>query len=124
MAIYTVANFKGGSGKSTTAFHLASYLQTLGSAILADGDKVRASLKWSMRGPGVPFKVVPVGELTKEMRKAHYDHVIIDTEANPSDNDFNDIANGCDLLIITEQRDEPRDPPRHCSSPSCNCLRK
>jgi chromosome partitioning protein len=42
--------------------------------------------------------VVPVGRLAKHIRD--YEHVVIDTEANPSDEDFKDAAQGCDLLII------------------------
>jgi Mrp family chromosome partitioning ATPase len=39
--IVCVENFKGGSAKTTTAIHIAAYLQTLGSTILADGDIVQ-----------------------------------------------------------------------------------
>jgi chromosome partitioning protein len=42
--IVTIANFKG-SGKRTTAIHLAAFIQTLRPTILADGDIVRASSK-------------------------------------------------------------------------------
>lgn len=98
--LITIANFKGGSAKTTSAIHVAAYMQTLGPTILGDGDIVRASVKWAARGPGVPFKVVPIAQLSKEMRAFKYDHVVIDTEANPSDEDFKDIAKGCDVLII------------------------
>ena len=33
-----VASFKGGVGKTTTAIHIAAYLQTLGPTLLLDGD--------------------------------------------------------------------------------------
>ncbi len=97
--IITVASYKGGIGKTTTAIHIAAYMQTLGPTILADGNIVRASSKWSERGAGkLPFKVVPIGQLAKHVRS--YEHVVIDTEANPSDEDFKDAAQGCDLLVI------------------------
>ena len=98
--IVTIANFKGGSGKTTTAIHIAAFMQTQGPTILADGDIVRASSKWAARsdGKGLPFTVVPIGQLAKHVRQ--YEHVVIDTEANPSDEDFKDAAQGCDLLII------------------------
>jgi len=98
--IVTVASYKGGIGKTTTAIHVAAYLQTLAPTILGDGDIVRASSKWAQRGDGkgLPFKVVPIGQLAKHVRQ--YEHVVIDTEANPSDEDFKDAAQGCDLLII------------------------
>jgi chromosome partitioning protein len=98
--IITIAQAKGGIGKTTSAIHLAAYLQTQGPTILADGDIVRASLKWSLRGPGLPFKVVPLAQLTKETNSARYDHVVFNTEANPSDDDFEDLARGCDFLIV------------------------
>jgi chromosome partitioning protein len=98
--ILTIGQVKGGVGKTTTAIHIAAFMQTLGPTILADGDIVRASSKWAARGngTGLPFKVVPIGQLAKHVRD--YKHVVIDTEANPSDEDFKDAAQGCDLLII------------------------
>ncbi len=105
MTIISIASYKGGAAKTTTAIHIAAYMQTLGQTILGDGDIVRASAKWAARGPGVPFTVVPIAQLAKEMRSAKFDHVVIDTEANPSDQDFKDIARGCDLLIIPTEAD-------------------
>jgi chromosome partitioning protein len=101
----SIGNFKGGSAKTTSAIHIAAYMQTLGPTILGDGDIVRASVKWSARGTGMPFKVVPIAQLAKEMRAAMYDHVVIDAEANPSDENFKDIAKGCDLLVIPTEAD-------------------
>jgi len=100
MGIITVMSYKGGVGKTTTAIHLAAFLQTLAPTILADGDIVRASGKWAQRGEGkgLPFTVVPIGQLAKHVRQ--FEHVVIDTEANPSDEDFKDAAQGCDLLVI------------------------
>ena len=39
--IITVASHKGGVGKTTTAVHLAAYLQTLAPTLLLDGDDTR-----------------------------------------------------------------------------------
>ena len=55
--IVTIASFKGGVGKTTTALHLAAYLQTKAPALLVDGDLNRSALDWAARG-SLPFKVV------------------------------------------------------------------
>jgi len=55
--IVTIASFKGGVGKTTTALHLAAYLQTKAPTLLVDGDLNRSALDWAARG-SLPFKVV------------------------------------------------------------------
>lgn len=55
--IVTVASFKGGVEKTTTALHLAAYLQSKAPALLVDGDLNRSALDWAARG-SLPFKVV------------------------------------------------------------------
>jgi chromosome partitioning protein len=74
----TVASYKGGVGKTTTAFHLAAYLQGLAPTLLIDGDPNRQATGWAKRG-GVPFKIVDENEGAYEAR--NYQHVVIDTEA-------------------------------------------
>jgi chromosome partitioning protein len=93
----TVASYKGGVGKTTTAVHLAEYLQTLAPTLLIDGDPNRSSTKWAKRG-GFPFEVVPVEAGAYKAR--NFTHVVIDTEARPGSADFEALATGCDLLVI------------------------
>jgi chromosome partitioning protein len=100
--IITVASYKGGVGKTTTAIHIAAYLQKKAPTLLIDGDIIRASTHWMQRseGRGLPFKVVDETQGIKAAREYIKGHVVIDTEANPSRVDFKAVAEGCDLLII------------------------
>jgi chromosome partitioning protein len=98
--IVTVTSYKGGVGKTTTAIHLAAYLQRLAPTLLVDGDAIRTASKWSQRGEdkGLPFKVVTHAQMVSHIRS--YQHIIIDTEGNPTDDDLQDLAGSCDLLVI------------------------
>ena len=95
--IITVTNFKGGVGKTTTAVHLAAYLQKDKPALLIDGDLNRSATAWSKRGE-LPFKVVDERQAARYGR--NYDHAVIDTQARPSPDDLQALAGGCDLLLI------------------------
>ena len=99
--IITVTSHKGGVGKTTTAIHLAAYLQRLAPTLLVDGDAIRSATKWSQRGgnTGLPFKVVTHAQLVNHVHEYKNGHVIIDTEGNPTDDDFRDLATNCDLLV-------------------------
>src|SRR5215471_2590209 len=95
--ILTVASFKGGVGKTTTAVHLAAYLQQRAPALLIDGDANRSATAWAQRG-AFPFKVVDERQGPRYARD--YEHIVIDTEARPNDDDLRALVEGCDLLII------------------------
>lgn len=96
--IITVASYKGGVGKTTTAVHLAAYLQTLAPALLLDGDQTRNATAWSERGDGFPFRVAPIDQAAKLAR--NYQHIVIDTGQRPSGDDLKAAAEGCDLLVV------------------------
>jgi chromosome partitioning protein len=96
--IITVTSFKGGVGKTTTAVHLAAYLQTLAPTLLLDGDKTRNATAWSQRGAGFPFRVAFVDQAAKLARD--YQHIVIDVGQRPDEADLKAAAEGCDLLVI------------------------
>jgi len=95
--IITVASFKGGVGKTTTAVHISAYLQKKSPTLLIDGDPNRSATAYMKRGR-LPFMVVDERGAAKYARD--YKHVVIDTEARPEDDDLRSLANGCDLLVI------------------------
>ncbi len=96
--IITTASFKGGVGKTTTAIHLAAYLQNHGSTVLVDCDSNRSALMWAKCSGGMPFKVISEHQAIKEIRR--YQHVVIDTQARPENDVMQELVDGCDLLIL------------------------
>ena len=96
--IITVASYKGGVGKTTTAVHLAAYLQTLAPTLLLDGDDTRNATAWSQRGQGFPFKVADEVQAARLAR--NYEHTVIDTGQRPKQVDLKALSEGCDLLVI------------------------
>jgi chromosome partitioning protein len=95
--IITVAAFKGGVGKTTSAVHLAAFLQEQQPTLLVDGDPNRSATNWSKRG-SLPFTVVDERQAAKYSRQ--FEHIVIDTEARPEEEDLKALAEGADLLII------------------------
>lgn len=98
--ILTVASFKGGQAKTTTAVHLAAFLtQQAGedSTLLVDGDPNRSATGWDRRG-SLPFRVCDERQAARFARD--YQHIVIDTQARPARDDLEALADGCDQLVI------------------------
>lgn len=95
--IVTIASFKGGVGKTTTAVNLAAFLNEQAPALLIDGDPNRSATGWARRQE-LPFKVVDERQAVRFSRE--YDHILIDTQARPTPEDLEALAGGCDMLVI------------------------
>jgi len=95
--IVTVASFKGGVGKTTTAIHLAAFLQGYAETLLIDADPNRSAQSWASRGD-LPFPVVDQWQARANLRP--YGHVVIDTQARPTADDLTQLVSSCDLLVI------------------------
>lgn len=97
-----VISHKGGVGKTTVSIHLTHLLDQRKPALLVDDDRNRSSLAWSKRGE-LPFRVV--AEKQAAMVAGNYEHRVLDTGARLERIDLEDIAGGCDLLILVTEPD-------------------
>jgi chromosome partitioning protein len=97
--IVTIASNKGGVGKTTTAIHIAAYLQQLAPTLLVDNDPNRSSTGWNARSEnGLPFRVVDANQALKVGRD--FEHVVFDTKARPDREELKTLAEGCDVMVI------------------------
>lgn len=100
--LISIASFKGGVGKTTTAVHLSEYFQNKGKTVLVDGDPNRSAISWSERGR-FPFQVIDESEL--ESRAGEFSNIIIDTPARPSADELKTLSAVSDLLLIPTKPD-------------------
>jgi len=88
---------EGGVGKTTTAIHLAAFLQGQGRTLLVDADPNRSALGWASRGE-LPFEVMD--EWAAGQKVDARVNVVIDTQARPIAEDLSALAATCDLLVL------------------------
>lgn len=97
--IVTVAGYKGGIGKTTTAIHLAAFFQTKAPTLFIDADENRSAQSWARVGQ-LPFEVINEKLAPRQVLKLQPTHIVIDTKARPSQEELEDISANCDLLIL------------------------
>ena len=66
--------------------------------MLIDGDPNRSATEWGAAGGQLPFAIVDIAKGTHTARQ--FNHVVIDTDAQPDPADLAQLACGCDVLII------------------------
>ncbi|NEO34080.1 MAG: ParA family protein [Symploca sp. SIO3C6] len=95
--IVATASVKGGVGKSVTAIHLAAFLQLHAPTLLVDGDSTRSALQWAKPGL-LPFRVCDERQGIKLTRE--FEHTVIDTPGGLAQEEVENLAKGCDLLVV------------------------
>ena len=95
--IIAITALKGGVGKTTTAIHLAAYLQKKAPTLLIDADRNRSALVWS-KEEKLPFMVASQAGSHNLIKK--YEHIVIDMKARPESDDIKDLVEGSDFIIL------------------------
>jgi chromosome partitioning protein len=102
--IITIASFKGGVGKTTTAIHLCQFFATCKpkrKVVLADGDPNRTAIDWAESSQfDLPFSVV---DASIDVPK--YDVLVVDTPARTEASELSDLIETSTLVVIPTKVD-------------------
>lgn len=102
--VITVSAYKGGTGKTTTALHVAGVLGSQAPTLLVDRDRVPSALRWYRKSPADswPFQAVSSRDATPELIRDYRQrgHVIFDTPAGPDPEEIVAFGQHSDLVLI------------------------
>lgn len=101
MQIFSVANMKGGVGKTTTAIQLAQGLGKKGKTLLLDADQeLQCAVAWrSSDHPAWSFEAKRYDDQATQNMNG-YEYVVIDSKGNEQGHDLVTLARVSNLLIV------------------------
>jgi chromosome partitioning protein len=105
--IIAIVNQKGGSGKTTTAVHLAYWLSQRGTILVIDADTQNSSSQWLYNlTPSIPTQAISdkdrLFEEIPQLAKK-YDYIVIDGPAGRLEDETKAILARVDLVIVPIQ---------------------
>lgn len=102
--ILTVTSHKGGVAKTTTAMHLAAYLERrdgAGSTVVVDADPNGSALGWARRSKGrLGIEVVSSREAQERSVVREFENVVVDTQGRPRGEGLRRLVAQCDMLVV------------------------
>jgi len=100
--VITVSAYKGGTGKTTTALHVAGVLGQQAPTLLVDRDRVPSALRWYRKRDEWPFRAVASSDATPELLREYRrtGHIVFDTPAGPDPEEIIAFGKHSDLVLI------------------------